>query len=265
MLLVGYPALVDAGTSVSLRVRETPESAASASRAGLRRLFLLQLSNDFRSLSRRLPIDEACLHYAPIGDCDQLRADIVTAAADRALFVDPSPVRTREQFINRAADAWKVLPQIADELVEIAQSVLASFHQLNLTLERTFPPLLQPSIQDIKAHLRTLVDKGFMLNTPPEHLEHLPRYLKGIESRLKKLTNAGLSRDMTNRETVAPLWDAYVQRKAEHEKRGIVDLQLDTYRWMLEELRVSLFAQELKTAIPVSVQRLQRQWELVQK
>jgi ATP-dependent helicase HrpA len=261
MRLVGYPALVDAGTSVSLRVRETPESAAATSRAGLRRLFLLQLSNEFRSLSRRLPIDESCLHYAPIGDCDQLRADIVTAAADRALYADPSPVYTRQQFIDRAADAWKRLPEIADSLVEIAQSVLESFHQLNLALERPYPPLLQPSIQDIQSHLRTLVHKGFMLNTPPEALEHLPRYLKAIEIRLKKLTNAGLSRDVTNRETIAPLWDAFVQRLAEHEKRGVVDPQLQAYRWMLEELRVSLFAQELKTAIPISVQRLQRQWD----
>jgi ATP-dependent helicase HrpA len=265
MRLVGYPALVDAGTTISLRVRETPESAAASSRAGLRRLFLLQLSNEFRSVSRRLPIDESCLHYAPIGDCDQLRADIVMAAADRALFADPSPVYTRQQFVDRAADAWKRLPQIADSLVEIAQSVLESFHQLNLALERPYPPLLKPSIQDIQSHLRTLVHKGFMLNTPSEALEHLPRYLKGIEVRLKKLTNAGLSRDVAHRETIAPLWEAYVQRNAEHEKRGIVDPQLEAYRWMLEELRVSLFAQELKTAIPVSVQRLQRQWELVQK
>jgi ATP-dependent helicase HrpA len=96
-------------------------------------------------------------------------------------------------------------------------------------------------------------------------LEHLPRFLKAIEIRLKKLTNAGLSRDMQNSATVAPLWQQYVDRLAEHHQRGIVDPQMDGHRWMLEELRVSLFAQELKTSIPISVQRLLKQWEQVQR
>ncbi|WP_428939580.1 ATP-dependent RNA helicase HrpA [Fontivita pretiosa] len=281
MQLVGYPALVDAGTSVSLRVLDTPQSAAAATRAGLRRLFMLQLAGEIKSLARRLPIDELCLLYALIGEenaseadrrgvlCDELRNDIVTAAADRALYPNetdgPGDVRSRDQFIDRAEAAWRRLPAAADELVEIARGVLATHQSLRLRLDEPYPPLLQPSIQDIRAHLSSLVPRGFLLSTPSNWLGHLPRFLRAIEIRLKKLTNAGLPRDVAAMQTIAPLWQRYADRAAELSRRGIIDPQLQTYRWMLEELRVSLFAQELKTSIPISVQRLERQWAMVQK
>jgi ATP-dependent helicase HrpA len=265
MQLTGYLALVDAGKSVSLRVLDTPESAAASTRAGLRRLFVLQLAGEIKSLARRLPIDEMCLHYSTIGDCDELRQDIVTAAADRALFVDDAPVRTRDQFITRAEDAWKRLPQVADQLVDTAGQILSTYHQLRLRLDEMYPPLLEPSIADMKSHLSQLVPKGFLLKTPPNWMPHLPRYMRAMEIRLKKLTNAGLSRDQQGMATIAPLVEQYGQRLAEHLRRGIFDPQLEIYRWMLEELRVSLFAQELKTSIPISIQRLEKQWRLVQK
>ncbi|HEY7087080.1 MAG TPA: ATP-dependent RNA helicase HrpA [Tepidisphaeraceae bacterium] len=266
MELMGYPALVDAGDSVSLRVLDTPESAAAAMRAGLRRLFVLQLAGEIKSLARRLPIDEMCLHYATIGDCDELRQDIVTAAADRALFAEESDtVRTRDDFVARAESAWRRLPLLADDLVEVARQVLESYHGLQLKLDEPYPPLLESSIADMKSHLATLVPKGFLLKTPPPWLPHLPRFLRALEIRLKKLTNAGLSRDTISAKTVAPLAEQLAERLTEHARRGIVDPQIDLYRWMLEELRVSLFAQELKTSIPISVQRLERQWAQVLK
>jgi ATP-dependent helicase HrpA len=226
---------------------------------------MLQLAGEIKSLARRLPIDQVCLHYSTIGECDELRQDIVTAAADRALFVDETPVRTREQFIERAEDAWRRLPLVADELVDVAGQILSTYHQLRLRLDEVYPPLLEPSITDMKSHLATLVPKGLLLKTPPAWIPHLPRFMRALEIRLKKLTNAGLARDQQGMAAIAPLWQQYVDRLAEHARRGIVDPQIETYRWMLEELRVSLFAQELKTSIPISSQRLEKQWALVQR
>lgn len=265
MELVGYPAIVDAGQSVSLRVLDTAQSAAAATRAGLRKLFMLQLADEIQSLARRLPIDEMCLHYAAIGPCDELRNDIVVAATDRALFADESPVRTREDFIRRAEAAWKQLPAAAEELVEIARQTLSIHQAIRLRLEQSYPPLLEPSIRDIRSHLATLVFRGFVLKTPAVWLVHLPRFLKALEIRLKKLTDAGLSRDMRAMQIIAPLWQRYIDRRDELDRRGVVDPNIEQYRWMLEEFRVSLFAQELKTSMPVSVQRLERQWALVQR
>jgi ATP-dependent helicase HrpA len=246
-------------------VLDTSESAIASTRAGLRRLFMLQLAGEIKSLARRLPIDEMCLHYSTIGEADELRQDIVIAAADRALFADSSPVRTREQFIARAEAAWRRLPAVADELVDVAGQILSTYHQLRLQLDETYPPLLEPSIADMKSHLGALVPKGFVLKTPPVWIPHLPRFMRAMEIRLKKLTNAGLSRDQQGMAAIAPLWQQYVERLAEHSKRGILDPQIETYRWMLEELRVSLFAQELKTSMPISIQRLEKQWALVQR
>jgi ATP-dependent helicase HrpA len=266
MRLTGFPALVDAKTSVSLRVLDTQPTADASMRAGLRRLFLLQLASDVKSLARRLPIDDVCLLYATIGDYDELRADLLTAAADRALFAKQThPPRTKQQFIDLAADAWKVLPTLTDGLVDITRQVLESRQNLQLNLDQPRPPLLRPAIAEMREHLTWLVGKGFLINTPPEWLSHLPRFLNGMEIRLKKLTNAGLSRDQRHVETVAPLWQRYLDRKKELNARGLFDPNLEHYRWMLEELRVSLFAQELKTSIPISPQRLERQWAEVTK
>jgi ATP-dependent helicase HrpA len=206
------------------------------------------------------------MHYATLGECEELRTDIVTAASDRALYAEEGgDVRTRDEFIRRADSAWRRLPAVADELVTVAGEILATYHALKLKLDEPYPPLLEPSIEQMKSHLAWLVPRGFLLKTPPQWLTHLPRFLKASEIRLKKLTNAGLSRDQQNAATIAPLSEQYGARQAEHRRRGIVDPQLELYRWMLEELRVSLFAQELKTSIPISVQRLERQWAQVQK
>ncbi|HMB94719.1 MAG TPA: DUF3418 domain-containing protein, partial [Tepidisphaeraceae bacterium] len=255
---------VDANNSVSLRVLDTPEAANQAMRAGLRRLFMLQTAGEVKSLARRLPIDQICLHYATIGDCDELRNDLVTAAADRALFADETEVRSREQFIDRADAAWRRLPVVAEELLEVAGQVLGSYHALKLKLDERYPPLLTPAIAEMKTQLAELVPRGFLIKTPAVWLTHLPRFLQAMEIRWRKLKDAGLARDTQASTMIAPLWQQYVDRLAEQQKHGIVDPQMQIYRWMMEELRVSLFAQELRTSIPISVQRLQKQWASTQ-
>jgi ATP-dependent helicase HrpA len=125
--------------------------------------------------------------------------------------------------------------------------------------------MLHPSIVDMKGQLAHLVYKGFIARIPWEHLQHLPRYVRGVVIRLKKLTNAGLARDQASMEVVTPLWEQYLRRLEKHRKQGVKDPELLVYRWMIEELRVSLFAQELKTSIPISVQRVEKQWEKVKQ
>ena len=108
------------------------------------------------------------------------------------------------------------------------------------------------------------MSKTFLSSTPVDWLQHLPRYLRAIQSRYKKLMNAGLSRDTEASAIIAPLSAAYTQRRTAHAARGIFDPELTKLWWMIQELRVSLFAQELKTAFPVSVQRVEKQVSVVQ-
>ena len=110
-----------------------------------------------------------------------------------------------------------------------------------------------------------LMPARFLKTTPAAWLPHLPRFLTAIHVRLTKLLNAGLSRDQAHLQEVAPRWRALKERAAKHRKDNVIDPAREEYRWMLEELRVSLFAQELKTSIPVSPKRLEAQWARVRK
>jgi ATP-dependent helicase HrpA len=263
--LQGYPALLDAGRTVSLRLFDTPEAAREANRLGVRRLLTLQLKEEVKWLSRKLPhFEDMALFYAPIGSEDDLKADIVTAATERALE-DPANVRTRDQFIARSHAAWQRLTESGQALAELVGQILQHFQALSLELDKPVAPLLEPSILDMRRHLYDLIYNGFIADTPPQWLAHFPRYLKAVEVRLKKLLNAGLSRDAQAEGEIAGFVEQYKTRRAKHEKEGIIDPELDQYRWMLEEFRVSLFAQELKTAIPVSPKRLEAQWAKVRQ
>jgi len=263
MTLQGYPALVDSGKTVSLRLFESPESAREANRAGVRRLLTLQLKEEVKWLSRKLPnFEEMALNYSTVGNEDDLKADIVTAASERALE-DPADVRTRQQFVDRAHAAWQRLTESGHALADLVAQILTLYQALLLELSKPVAPLLEPSILEMRRHLNELIYNGFIAETPARWLAEYPRFLKGIEVRLRKLKDAGLSRDQQASWEVSPLWAQYKERRKKHDVEGIIDPELEQYRWMIEELRVSLFAQELKTSIPVSAKRLEAQWAKV--
>ena len=114
--------------------------------------------------------------------------------------------------------------------------------------------------KDVKEQLSHLMGPHFVTETPNQWLVHFPRYLKAIEVRLGKP-----GRDAEKLAEIAPFWQGYLERAKRHREQHLIDAELELYRWMIEELRVSLFAQELKTSIPVSAKRLEKQWEKVRK
>jgi ATP-dependent helicase HrpA len=132
-----------------------------------------------------------------------------------------------------------------------------------MKFNRELPALLSPSANDVREQMSHLIYRGFVSKTPHKWLVHLPRYAKAADVRLKKLFNAGAARDSINLAIIRPLWEQYLRRMEVHRKNNIFDPGLTEFRWMLEEFRVSLFAQELKTAFPISAQRLEAQWAKV--
>jgi len=268
LVVKGYPAIVDKGTtpaspagSVSLRLLDSPQLAAEATRAGLRRLFLLQLGGDrVKYLQRHLPgIEQMCLQYATIGSCDELRRDLLAVTVDRALYRDDVvAIRRRDEFVGRAEQAWQRLSEASREVCDVVGQALGTYQSLARQLSQPVLPLLAPNLADIRQHLADLLPRGFVSATPWPWLRHFPRYLKGIEMRLKKLQTAGPARDTQAMNEIRPLWKKYVDRRELHEFQGVEDPALAQFRWMVEELRVSLFAQELKTALPVSIKRLEQ-------
>ena len=259
--LRGYPALVDEGESVALRLLDTPARAATAHRAGLCRLFALVANDRVRYLRRHLPgLNAMCLHYATLGKCETLREALVKATIERALLGDGEAPRDAEGFEHACARARQELLSEAERLCATVAETLALRHAIERRLKRALSPVWLEALHDVRGQLDRLLPADFLATTPAEWLPHLPRYLKAIELRLDKLERDP-ARDRRLRLEVAPLDSEWPARLARQRQEGRVDPELMHYRWLVEEFRVSLFAQELKTVAPVSAKRLKTLWQ----
>jgi ATP-dependent helicase HrpA len=255
LTLIGYPALAEEGDAVALRLFDTREAAHHAMQRGLLRLYIAQLPQQIKYLEKNLPgLQAMCLHYVPLGRCEELKQDMVTAAVTRA-FLDTAQPRNQQAFEQRKEQGKARLPSLANELCACIQATLAEYTEIQKGLKSSLPPACQAALIDIKDQLQRLIYSGFVTRTSWTRLQHLPRYLKAIRLRLEKLPR-NPARDQQLQGELVPLWQTYWQHASA--------ATLEEFRWLLEELRVSLFAQELKTAAPVSVKRLQKMWQELQ-
>jgi len=258
--LTGYPALVDEGDSVALRLFDTAEAAAVSHRAGICRLLRLELKDAFKQWEKTLPgFNAVAMQARMLCDADTLRDDWLAAVADRALLGEDDPPRSQKAFNDQKQRGRTRLPAVVEAVGRVATACIGEWLAIQTAFTR---PLPQPLKADLQAQLQRLVFKGFLAATPWERLQHLPRYLKAISRRLERF-HQNPARDEQHRSAIAALWGHYEQRLARHRKAGIDDPQLQEYRWLLEELRVSLFAQELRTPFPVSYKRLEKHWSQV--
>ncbi len=254
--LVGFPALIDKGAQVEIEVFDEPEVAAAKHRAGLRRLIALQIKEPLKYLEKNLPdLQKMAVPYMALGTLEELRQQIIDVALDRAFLGDPLPT-DQAGFKARIDEGRGRLNLIAQEVARAAGAVLAEFAVAQRKLKDSRPP--KEVADDIAAQLQRLVPKRFVASTPWSQLQHLVRYLKAITLRLDKL-RADPVRDAQRLAELRPLEQRWQRRVAE--LKGTADARLDEYRWLLEELRVSFFAQELRTPQPVSVKRLDKAWQ----
>lgn len=253
--LVGFPALVDRGTHVEIEVFDEPDVAAAKHRLGLRRLVALQLKEPLKYLEKNIPdLQKMAVAYMPLGAQEELREQIIDVALDRAFLQDPLPADA-SAFKTRIEEGRTRLNLIAQEVARLAGAVLTEYAAALRKLKDARPP--KEVAEDIQAQLQRLVPKRFVSAAPYAQLQHFPRYLKAIVMRLDK-QRADPTRDTQRLAELRPLEQRYVRRLAE--LKGQHDARLDEYRWLLEELRVSFFAQELRTPQPVSVKRLDKAW-----
>ncbi len=253
--LIGFPALIDKGAHVEIEVFDEPEVAAAKHRAGLRRLIALQLKEPLKFLEKNIPdLQRMSVLFMGLGTAEELRDQIIGVALDRAFLADPLPT-DQLAFKKRIDEGRSRLNLIAQEVARAAHAVLQELANASRKLKDSRPP--KDVGDDVAAQLQRLVPKRFALDTPWAQLQHLPRYLRAITARLDKL-RADAARDAKLMSEVKPLEQRYTRRLAE--LKGVRDARLDDFRWQLEELRVSLFAQELRTPQPVSVKRLDKVW-----
>lgn len=253
--LIGFPALIDRGAHVEIEVFDEPEVAAARHRLGLRRLVALQLKEPLKYLEKNIPeLQKMSVAYMHLGTAEELRDQIIGLAVDRAFLADPLPT-DQFAFKARIEEGRSRLNLIAQEVARLTLQILLDYQAAQRKLKDARAP--KDVGDDIAAQLAKLVPKNFVTATPWSQAQHLPRYLKGVNARLDKL-RADPARDAKLMSELKPLEQRYQRRVAE--LKGAHDARLSDFRWQLEELRVSLFAQELRTPQPVSVKRLDKVW-----
>ena len=268
--LVGYPAIVDEGKSVGLTLMDTDAEADAATRRGLRRLFQLALPEHMKSLARSLPaFTEMQLRYSLLDDqsgkqdksavADRLREELVTAICDRAFFVEQEAVRNRKQFETRVAKGKMRLMDVAQEICRISGEILVEHQALRTKLSQPQYAAWPRALADIRGQLKELLAPGFLAIVAFERLKHYPRYIRAIAMRLDKIAS-NPERDANWQQQLARYWLGYQTKLVTDRARGVRDPKLEEMRWMLEELRVSLWAQQLKTPYPVSFKRVEKYW-----
>ncbi len=253
--LVAWPALVDLGDSVALRVFENADEAREEHRRGVERLLRRALADKVKQARRQLPLaNVTALKWAALGSAETLRADLVEAALAERLEAHDLDARTRPDFEILKAELGSGLFAAAIERLKLAESIIEAHAELMPWLE---PPLLgfaTANYEDLVEQRDELLAPGFLRDTDPQHLGHIPRYLRGMRLRAERLRQDP-ARDQARMLGVHTYWREYLKRR----RSGASDpAALNELRWLIEELRVSVFAQELRTAEPVSPKRLAR-------
>ncbi len=258
--LMGYPALVDDGDAVHLQVFDLPEDAEQKHALGLRRLFALAVKDALKLLNKGMADQQAMgVAYMPMGSLEDLKAQILNVALDRAFLAKPWP-SDEQAFEERVAQGRTRLGLIAQEVARLSAQILQEFAQVSRRLKelKSNPA----AAQDMQAQLGRLMHAHFLRDTPYAQLQHFPRYLQAIAMRIDKLRKDP-AKDQQLQRDVQTLEQGYWRLVAQ--RKGQTDSAMEQFRWLLEELRVGLFAQTLRTPQPVSVKRLEKAWQAMQR
>jgi len=256
--LTAYPALVDEGDAVALLLRDTPEAALQDTRAGIVRLIRLSLKDLLARWEKQPPgFQQPALQLKPLIPTDRLLEDILNAVCDRAFIGDDPLPRNEKAFNEQVKRARTRFAAVAESAFRLLGDIAAEHQQLTGRMNSVHGALSR-LVQELKAQRDALLYPGFFSATPWPQLTHLPRYIKAMDRRLAKYPER-MARDQKHGAQLLAYWQHYQEQLARDKKeRKERNPQLEAYRWLLEELRVSLFAQELKTPIPVSFQRVEK-------
>ena len=254
--VVAYPALFDAGDKVDVRLFETEAAARTAMWAGTRRLILLGAPSPVKSIAGGLSTRaKLALSHNPHGGVAAMFANCVSCAADYLMAGAGGPAWDREGFERLSAAVRSGLHEVTADVVTQVESALRLAHAVGARLQDDGADAVQPAVADMRSQLAALIYPGFVTATGYRRLPHLTRYLRGIERRLDKLPE-NPARDAANTAVAHRMEQAYQQALADLPAARRNDADVTDVRWMLSELRVSLFAQTLGTQAPVSENRI---------
>jgi len=262
--VTGYPALVDEGEDVALRLLDTRDAAEASTRAGVIRLIRFQLKDVLVRYEKGLPgFQPIALQLRAAIAPDRLLGDVVEAIVDRAFIGDDPLPRDASAFAAQVKRARARLPAVAEAAMRSLGSIATAYGSLTQKLNAA-PVGLGRLVADLRTQRDALVHPRFFAATPWAQLAHLPRYLQALERRLAKYS-ANPDRDARHAAQVAAWFGRYRERLERDQAAGRVTPGLEDFRWLLEELKVSLFAQELRTPTPVSFKRVERAWNALER
>lgn len=260
-VIYGYPALKDCGDYCVLEVYDEEEMARKIHFRGLIRLFSFALKDTLKFLKKNLSdFQQVSMMYLPLGNAEELREQWIGLAIVRSGMQGILP-RSEQEFVHRVQEAKSRMNLIAQEIGRVLKSTLTELLVIQKKLQmasKVFPL----AVDDIEKQIEWLFPKDFLLSRPWEQIQHYPRYLNAAQVRLEKIRKAP-ERDEQNMREIQKLHLNLVRVQAK--LRGFEDESLTQFAWQLQELRVGLFAQELKTPMPVSVKRLQKAWEAIER
>jgi ATP-dependent helicase HrpA len=258
--VTGYPALVEEDDSAALKLLDTREAADAATRAAVVAMIARELKPALRRWEKGEPgFAAAALQLKTRMASDALLADVLAAVRDRAFIgEDPLP-RSARAYAEQLKRARTRLPAVAEAAFRLLGAIAAEYHAVSRRIAE-LPKSASALATEARAQRDQLVGPGFFARTPWSALVHIPRYLRALDRRLAKYPE-NRERDARHAASVAELWQRYRDREEANRAQGRREPGLEAFRWLIEELRVSLFAQELRTPFPVSYKRLEKAWK----
>lgn len=259
--VTGYPALEDDEDSISVKLFDTERDAAVSHRKGVCRLMRFELKEQMKQLEKGLPnFNQYALILRNVLTPDALREDMILAIADRAFIGEDELPRSNADFMKLKQRARTRLPAVSEAIARQAQAI-ATEYQLLQQKQAQMSGNANRLKRDLEQQVALLVHAHSFSQTPWEQLQNLPRYLKALRLRIEKHP-ANPDRDGKNAASVGLLWQKWQDKINALQLASLqVSPDLQAYRWLIEELRVSLFAQELKTPFPISIKRLEKTWQ----
>jgi ATP-dependent helicase HrpA len=255
----GFPAVVDEGATVGLKLFDSKLRALHEHKRGIRRLAAIKLQKELAMQVTHLPeVKRWELAAKALPQPLPLRAHLIDLLAMRAVCEGKALPRSPEQFQLFVDAGFDELGNAVSEVMRLMSSIFQQAGEIRVRLDR-IPPIHDLTKRDLHRQYNWLFASGFLVQTPWFWLAQYPRYLKAILLRMDRLTgNSQKDRDRIMQ--LEPWIVRYAQRLNEHKRRKVVDVEMETFRWMIEEYRVHLFVQEMTTAVPISEKRLEKQW-----
>ncbi len=259
--MLGYPALVEEGQSVHLRVLESLDAACTATRVGLRRLLLMNSSTTLQAIEKQVP---ARLGASPGWKASPpARTQIALRAIDEAYeLTDPARwPRTAADYRDRLQHGRGRVSVVVAELSKLALEALVEYDAAEAQLRGLAgkPGALPAALDDVRTQLAHLAPPDWFLATPRDRLKQLPRYCKAIRVRLDRLPN-GPQKDQSKAAAVLPYWKQWLDGKANLAKRGVSPEAIDAFHWLIEEWRIATFAPEIGPTVSLSAKKLDEAW-----